>query len=77
MYYGDHAPPRFHAVYRGETIKVDCNILEVIKRDMNCRAQALVIDRAGCTARNSGKLGTWPVGIKNLPKLRGWNRIRT
>ena len=31
MFYGDHAPPHFHAVYRGEQIKVNINTLEVIE----------------------------------------------
>ena len=25
MFYGDHAPPHFHAVYQGEQIKVNIN----------------------------------------------------
>ena len=32
MFYGDHAPPHFHAVYQGEQIKVNINTLEIIER---------------------------------------------
>ena len=31
MFYGDHAPPHFRAVYQGEQIKVNINTLEVIE----------------------------------------------
>jgi hypothetical protein len=46
MFYGDHAPPYFHAVYQGGGIKVNINTLEVIEGDMNRRARALVLEWA-------------------------------
>jgi hypothetical protein len=46
MFYGDHVPPHFHAVYQGEEIKVNINTLEVIEGDMSHRAQALVLEWA-------------------------------
>jgi len=46
MFYADHAPPHFHAVYQGEEIKVNINTLEVIEGDMTRRAQALVLEWA-------------------------------
>ncbi len=46
MFYGEHAPPHFHAVYQGEEIKVNINTLEVIEGDMTRRAQALVLEWA-------------------------------
>jgi len=46
MYYGDHAPPHFHAVYQSEQIMVDINTLEVIEGDMTRRARALVLEWA-------------------------------
>ena len=46
MFYGDHAPPHFHAVYQGEQIKVNINTLEVIEGDMTRRARALVLEWA-------------------------------
>ena len=30
MFYGDHAPPHFHAVYQGEEIKVNIHTLEAV-----------------------------------------------
>ena len=46
MFYGDHAPPHFHAVYQGEAIKVNINTLEVMEGDMSRRARALVLEWA-------------------------------
>ena len=46
MYYGDHAPPHFHAGYQGEQIQINIHTLEVIEGDMSRRAQALVLEWA-------------------------------
>ena len=46
MYYGDHPPPHFHAVYQGEQVQVDINTLEVIERHMSRRALGLVLEWA-------------------------------
>jgi hypothetical protein len=46
MFYGDHAPPHFHAVYQGQEIKVNIQTLEVMEGDMSRRARALVLEWA-------------------------------
>jgi hypothetical protein len=46
MFYGDHLPPHFHAVYQSEEIKVNINTLEVMEGSMTRRAQALVLEWA-------------------------------
>jgi hypothetical protein len=46
MFYGDHPPPHFHAVYQGDEIKVNINTLEVIEGTMRRRAQMLVLEWA-------------------------------
>jgi hypothetical protein len=46
MFYGDHPPPHFHAVYEGEGIQVDINRLTVIEGSMSQRATALVLEWA-------------------------------
>lgn len=46
MFYGDHPPPHFHAVYQGEQVQVDINTLEVIEGQMSRRALALVLEWA-------------------------------
>lgn len=46
MFYGDHPPPHFHAVYQGEEVQVDLTTLEVIQGRMSRRALALVLEWA-------------------------------
>ena len=46
MYYGDHAPPHFHAVYQGEEIQVNIHTLEIMEGSMSRRARALVLEWA-------------------------------
>jgi len=46
MFYGDHPPPHFHAVYQDDEIKVNIDTLEVIEGSMKRRAQALVLEWA-------------------------------
>jgi hypothetical protein len=46
MFYGDHPPPHFHAVYQDEQIQVDINTLEVMQGRMSRRALALVLEWA-------------------------------
>lgn len=46
IYYGDHAPPHFHALYAGHMAKVDINALMVIDGHLPGRALGLVIEWA-------------------------------
>ena len=46
MFYGDHPPPHFHAVYQGEQVQVDINTLEVVGGRMSRRALAMVLEWA-------------------------------
>ena len=46
MFYGDHAPPHFHALYAEYEIIVDIRTLEIIKGSMPRRARALVLEWA-------------------------------
>ena len=46
MFYGDHPPPHFHAVYQDEQVQVNVNTLEVIEGRMSRRALALVLEWA-------------------------------
>lgn len=46
LFFGDHPPPHFHAVY-GEYIALfDINSLEVIEGDLPARARKLVVEWA-------------------------------
>ena len=46
MFYGDHAPPHFHAVYQGEEVQINIETFAVIKGAMRRRALVLVLEWA-------------------------------
>jgi hypothetical protein len=46
MYYNDHSPPHFHALYQGNEAQISIESLEVLKGDLPRRALALVLEWA-------------------------------
>ena len=46
IYYGDHPPPHFHALYAGEVAKIAVETLQVIDGTLPKRALSLVLDWA-------------------------------
>ena len=46
MYFNDHTPPHFHAIYGGHEAVVDIETLEFIKGQLPSRARALVVEWA-------------------------------
>ncbi|MGA2755283.1 MAG: DUF4160 domain-containing protein [Terracidiphilus sp.] len=46
MYFGDHVPPHFHALYAEFEALIDIQTLEVIRGELPRRAMALVVERA-------------------------------
>ena len=46
MFYNDHNPPHFHAIYQDETAEYDIQTLEVIRGKLSSRAHALVLEWA-------------------------------
>lgn len=46
MFYGDHSPPHFHAVYQGEEVQINIETLAVMNGSMPRRALALVLEWA-------------------------------
>lgn len=46
MYFGDHNPPHFHAIYQEFTAEYDINTLEGIRGNLPPRAHALVLEWA-------------------------------
>ena len=46
MFWNDHAPPHFHALYAEYEVLVDIHTLEVIRGSMPRRALALVLEWA-------------------------------
>ena len=46
IYYGDHPPPHFHALYAGHVAKIAIGTLQIIDGSLPQRASALVMDWA-------------------------------
>ncbi|OIQ75832.1 hypothetical protein GALL_424960 [mine drainage metagenome] len=46
MFWNDHAPPHFHALYGEEEVLIDIRTLEVIEGQLSRRAMALVLEWA-------------------------------
>ena len=46
MFYGDHAPPHFHAVYQSEQVQINIETLAVMNGEMRRRALVLVLEWA-------------------------------
>ena len=46
MYFGDHVPPHFHALYAEFEVLIAIETLEVIRGDLPARAMALVLEWA-------------------------------
>ncbi len=46
MFYDDHAPPHFHALYAEYEVLIDIRTLEILKGTMPRRALALVLEWA-------------------------------
>ena len=44
MYFQDHAPPHFHALYAGEEALIDIRTLRVLEGQLPRRAHALVME---------------------------------
>ena len=69
LFFGDHPPPHFHAVY-GEYIGVfDINTLELIEGDLPNRAKKLVLEWAGMN--QAELLDMWNTqDFRKLPPLK-------
>ena len=46
VFFGDHPPPHFHAIYGEHNALVDVESLEIIEGDLPNRAQKLVLEWA-------------------------------
>jgi hypothetical protein len=73
MFWRDHAPPHFHALYAEHEAQIDIRTLEVIEGDLPKRALALVLEWA---SENRAKLmEDWDLCArmqmpKKIPPLR-------
>ncbi|MGC1307844.1 MAG: DUF4160 domain-containing protein [Phormidesmis sp.] len=46
VFFGDHPPPHFHAVYGEHNALISIELLEIIEGDLPTRAERLVIEWA-------------------------------
>lgn len=63
MFWGDHAPPHFHALYAEYEVLINIHTLEVVRGSMPLRALALVLERA--SAHRAELLEDWTLCEQN------------
>jgi hypothetical protein len=65
MYYGDHAPPHFHARYNEHQVLIDIQQLSIIEGKLPSRAFGLVMEWA--TLHQSELLENWQLASQYQP----------
>ena len=65
MFWGDHAPPHFHALYAEYEVLIDIHTLEIIRGTMPRRALALVLEWA--FQHRTELLEDWQLCEQNQP----------
>ena len=69
MYFGDHNPPHFHAIYQEFTAEYDINTLAAINGNLPARAHALVLEWA--SLHRTDLLEDWQLAseMKEIKKI--------
>jgi Domain of unknown function (DUF4160) len=71
MYFNDHDPPHFHAVYGEDEVLIEIDTLVVVRGELPRRALALVVEWAdvasGRTAAGLGVGTQWPPARTHRP----------
>jgi hypothetical protein len=69
MYFGDHNPPHFHAIYQEDTAEYDINTLLIIRGSLPYRAHAMVLEWA--SLHREELLEDWKLAIekKEIKKI--------
>lgn len=65
LYYNDHAPPHFHAIYGEHEAQVRIDTLETLAGSLPRRAQALVLEWA--QLRRSELWAAWRLARRHEP----------
>lgn len=68
MYWGDHAPPYFHALYAEHEALVDIQTLEVVRGSLPKRALALLMEWA--KDHQNELMENWDRCSNNTPPLK-------
>lgn len=73
LFWGDHAPPHFHALYAEYEVLIDVHTLEIIQGDTPRRALALILEWA--SMHRAELLEDWKLCEQNQPpkKYCPWN----
>ena len=66
MFWNDHAPPHFHALYAEYEVLIDIHTLEVVRGSMPRRALTLVLEWA--FEHRAELLEDWTLCEQNLPQ---------
>lgn len=69
MYFGDHNPPHFHAIYQEDSAEYDINTLIIIRGSLSSRANAMVLEWA--SLHREELLEDWKLAIekKEIKKI--------
>ena len=68
MYFDDHTPPHFHAVYGNNEVQISINPIAVLRGDLPPRAESMVVE---LTALHQNELvENWNRLNKNQPALK-------
>jgi len=62
MYFGDHNPPHFHAIYQEATAEYDINTLAVLRGSLPARAHAMVLEWA--SLHREELLENWKLAVE-------------
>lgn len=65
MFYADHAPPHFHAVYDSAEALIGINLIQVLRGNLPRRALSMVLEWS--TLRQEELLGDWELASQELP----------
>jgi hypothetical protein len=65
LYFADHDPPHFHAVYGGEAVEIDIQRLAVLARRIAPRALGMVVEWA--TLHQAELLTLFAMAQQNQP----------
>jgi hypothetical protein len=63
MYFSDHAPPHFHALYAEDEAVIDIRTLQVIQGNLPTRAMSLVLEWS--QAHREELMEDWQLCVQN------------
>jgi len=63
MFWSDHAPPHFHALYAEDEVLIDIRTLDILEGEMPRRALALILEWA--QEHRAELMGDWALSPRN------------